>query len=306
MRKLSKLQKRRTRRLITVALVLAVLIIVGAMLSTQQFDVLGSKGTIAAQQRDLLIFTAILSLAIIIPVYLLAFVIVRKYRIDAKKPAQYTPEWDGNRKLEILWWGIPGLIILVLSAVTWQTSHSLDPFRAIQSSKPPLDVQVVALQWKCLFIYPEQGIASVNYVQFPKDRPVRFSITSDAPMNAFWIPRLGGMVYAMSGMSTQLNLQANGEGSYRGVSSNLSGDGFADMNFTAQSVSQESFDVWARMIKQQSPRFGDSEYQLLVQPSTPKQPTQYRLTDQNLYNQVVAKYMNQEPTTTEARNAATD
>jgi len=301
MPKLSKLQKRRIARLSAVALSVAALIIAGQLIGAGQFDVLDAQGTISAQQRNLLSFATILCILIVTPVFALTFIIVRTYRVDAKKPAVYTPDWDGNNRLEALWWGIPAIVILALSVVTWQSTHALDPFKAISSKQPPLDIQVIALQWKWLFIYPEQGIASVNYVQFPEDRPVRFTVTSDAPMNSFFIPQLGGQIYAMSGMKTQLNLQADHTGNFRGMSANLSGDGFADMDFTAQATSAKTFSIWADMASRQSPELNQTVYERLALPGVPQQPTQYKLTDGMLFDKVVNKYMSYDQKETETK-----
>jgi len=300
----SKQQKRRILRLAAVVAAVGAVLAFALAIGAGQFDVLDARGTISAQQRNLMGFAAILSLIVIIPVYVLTFVIVRNYKVGAKRPAPYTPDWDGNLNLEILWWGLPAIIILALSVVTWQTTHALDPFKPIasESQQQPLEIQVVALQWKWLFIYPEQGIASVNYVQFPADRPVRFTITSDAPMNSFWIPQLGGQIYAMSGMKTQLNLEANQTGTFRGVSANLSGEGFADMDFAAQATTPDAFQIWTTMTSQQSPPLGNDEYNVLSKPNVPKATSEYKLTNSTLFDTVVNKYMTHSNDTEEGTN----
>jgi cytochrome o ubiquinol oxidase subunit 2 len=212
-------------------LVIGVLIAVAVKyLKTVNIEVFNPKGSIAEKQRNLIIFASLLSLLVIIPVYILTFTFLFKYR-ETNKKARYTPDWDHNRIYETIWWGIPIAVILLLSIVTWNSTHALDPYKPLSSSEKPLDIQVVALQWKWLFIYPEQNVATVNYVQIPVNRPVTFTITSDAPMNSLWIPQLGGQIYAMSGMSTQLHLIANHAGSYNGSSANISGEGFAGMRF---------------------------------------------------------------------------
>ncbi|HEY5806112.1 MAG TPA: ubiquinol oxidase subunit II, partial [Candidatus Saccharimonadales bacterium] len=205
--------------------------------------ILEPKGLIALQQRDLIFFTALLSLLVIVPVYALTIFIVWKYRAVNKK-TKYTPDWDGHKGIEALWWTVPCAIILVLSVVTWQTSHKLDPYQPIRSPKKPLTIQVVALEWKWLFIYPEQNIATVNYFQIPENTPINFEITSDAPMNSFWIPQLGSQIYAMPGMTTTLNLIADEPGKYNGASANISGAGFASMRFVAEAVPRADFDNW--------------------------------------------------------------
>lgn len=252
--------------------------------------VLNPAGTIASQQKNLIILTTVLGLFVVIPVFILLFGIAWKYR-EGNAKARYTPNIGGSRKLEALWWGIPALIILVLSVVTWQSSHALDPFKELVSNKKHMVVEVVSLQWKWLFIYPELGIASVNYLPFPEQTPMHFQITSDAPMNSFWIPNLGGQVYAMSGMSTELHLQADQPGSYRGVSANISGAGFASMNFTAQSMKQADFDAWVQTAAASKNLLDSASYKTLAQPSTADAPKVFRLMDSNLYDTIMMKYM---------------
>lgn len=255
--------------------------------------VLDTKGLIADQQRDLIYLAVGLMALIIIPVFGLTFYIAWKYRANNKAgQRRYAPDLDGNTKLEVIWWGFPTLIIAILSVIIWQTSHSLDPFRPLASTngQPALKVQVIALQWKWLFIYPEQGIASVNQLQIPVGRPVDFSITADAPMNSFWIPQLGGQVYAMSGMTTKLHLQADQPGTYRGSSANLSGEGFADMRFVAVADDQASFDRWVSDIRAAGNQLNHQVYDQLAQPSSSTPYTTYMLADDNLHNAVLAKY----------------
>jgi cytochrome o ubiquinol oxidase subunit 2 len=253
-------------------------------------DVLSPAGTIASQQRNLLVFATALMLLIVLPVFGLTFYIAWKYRAGNTKAA-YHPEWDHNTKLETLWWGFPCAIILVLAVVAWNSSHALDPYKAIQSNQPPLTIQVVALQWKWLFIYPEQHIATVNYVQFPAGRPVNFEITADAPMNSFWIPRLGGQVYAMSGMNTQLHLMADKPGTYNGSSANLSGDGFADMKFTARSSTADDFATWTKRTQSSPNNLSMDAYGTLALPSVIKTPAEYGSYEPALYDMVIMKYM---------------
>jgi cytochrome o ubiquinol oxidase subunit 2 len=227
---------------------------------------------------------------IIIPVFTLLGFISWRYR-EGNKRATYKPDWDGNRILETIWWGIPCLIILVLGIVTWRTSHELDPHKALVSHTKPINIQVVALQWKWLFIYPDQQVASVNEVEFPENTPINFSITADAPMNAFWIPNLGSQVYAMSGMSSKLHLSSNEIGDYKGSSSNISGKGFADMTFTARVRSDIAFNNWVSEIKKSSSGLDYASYNELAKPGTNKEPVYYTLKDSGLYDSIMMKYM---------------
>jgi cytochrome o ubiquinol oxidase subunit 2 len=227
---------------------------------------------------------------VVIPVFVLTVYIVLKYH-EGNKTARYSPEWDHSRLLESMWWGLPLIIITILAVITWNSSHQLDPSRPIVSDKKPLTVQVVALQWKWLFIYPEQKIASVNYLQMPVDTPVNFQITSDAPMNSFWIPKLGGQIYAMSGMSTQLHLMASKQGVFNGSSANISGRGFAGMSFKAQAVTEQEFDSWAGIVQRSHQSLSFDEYAKLARPSENNQVALYSEPAVNLYDTVLMQYM---------------
>ena len=255
-------------------------------------DVLNPAGEIARKEFNLMIFTVVLMLVIIIPVFVMTFMIAWKYREGNKKNKKYSPTWDGSRLYESIWWGFPMVIILILSVVTWQSSHDLDPFKPIVSSTQTMTIQVVAMQWKWLFIYPEEKIATINYVQFPARTPIKFEITSDGPMNSFWIPRLGGQMYAMSGMSTKLNLMADGPGVYNGSSANISGEGFASMKFKAKSTSKKEFYTWVDNVRS-STQFLDA-YKLseVGLPSKNNPPAFYSYADAGLYNEIMTKHMN--------------
>jgi cytochrome o ubiquinol oxidase subunit II len=266
-----------------------VLVAVGLLTLNGNLAVFNPQGAIAGREGHLIIITVLLMLIVVIPVYVLAFFIAWKYREDNHK-AEYRPDWDHDRRLEGAWWAIPGIIILVLSIITWQSSHQLDPFRKLNSAIKPLPVQVVALDWKWLFIYPEQNIASVNFVQFPVNRPIDFEITADAPMNSFWIPQLGGQIYAMSGMATQLHLQADHAGDYYGSSANISGHGFASMHFTARASSNIDFEQWVADVKQSPQPLTASNYKQLSSPGTFNHPIYYSSAQNGLFNSLVTKF----------------
>ncbi len=259
-----------------------------AKLSTA--DVLRPAGYIAQKEFDLLVFATLLMLVIVLPVLFLTFFIAWKYR-EGNVKAKYRPGFHGSRRLETIWWGFPLVIIAILSVVTWQSSHELDPFKPIRAEEKQMTIQVVALQWKWLFIYPDEKVAVVNEVRFPADTPVKFQITSDAPMNSFWIPRLGGQMYAMSGMSTELHLMADEPGTYRGRSANISGEGFAGMQFEATSMSSHGFKNWLSDVRVSPDRLGASEYDALALPSKNNPAAYYSSVDDGLYNTVMMKYM---------------
>jgi len=255
------------------------------------FGIFSPEGHIAAREKRLMIITLSMSLIVVIPVFTLLALFAWKYR-EANKAAKYSPELDGNRAAEIVWWLIPIAIISVLSVISWQSTHELDPSKALVSTTKPLTIQVVALQWKWLFIYPEQHIASLNYAQFPVHTPLNFEITSDAPMNSFWIPQLGGQIYAMSGMSTSLHLEADKPGDYRGVSANISGTGFADMHFLTRASSNDGFNDWISSVRQASTDLDVESYNALAKPSKGVAPiTSYANAEPGLYDTIVEKYM---------------
>jgi cytochrome o ubiquinol oxidase subunit II len=285
--------------LISIIVGILAVIAIGFLLQGTNFDVLNSQGEIADKQRALIDFTILLSFFVVVPVFVLLFGIAWRFRAGNTK-AKYRPNWDGNKLLETIWWVLPSAIIVVLSVVIWTSSHELDPYRPLDSDKKPVVVQVIALQWKWLFLYPEQGIATVNQLNFPVNTPVNFTITADAPMNSFWIPSLGGQVYAMSGMSTKLHLKADNIGSYNGSSANISGEGFAGMKFVAKATSQADFDKWVVATKQHSVVLDDQRYEQLVQPSKDSPVTTYVLNETGLYDKIVKKYM-EHSTQTEAQ-----
>jgi cytochrome o ubiquinol oxidase subunit 2 len=252
--------------------------------------VLNPKGFIGIEQRDLLVISTLLMLIVVIPVFVFLFYFIWKYRASNPHP-KYDPEMEDSVVAEIIWWGFPCLIVFVLSIITWYKTHELDPFKPLVSPVKPIHIQVVALQWKWLFIYPEEKIATVNYIQFPKATPINFEITSDAPMNAFWIPELGGMIFAMAGMNSKLHLIADEEGHFDGSSAHISGTGFAGMRFTANSSSEEDYQKWLQTVKQSQNHLDLHLYQHLVEPSFNNAVETYQLATEDLYNQIIKKYM---------------
>lgn len=254
-------------------------------------EIINPKGLIALQQLYLMHISTLLMLIVVIPVFILTMAICWKFRATNKK-APYTPYWNHDTTAEVIWWGFPFAIVLVLSYVTWLSSHQLDPYKPLsETTVKPITIQVVALDWKWLFIYPEEKIATVNFFQFPEKTPLNFEITSDAPMNSFWIPQLGGQIYAMPGMRTKLHLIADEPGSFRGSSANISGKGFAGMVFTAKSSSREEFDQWVKSVQGSSETLGVGEYKLLAKPSEYNPEAFYTLKEDQLFDQIVMKYM---------------
>jgi len=202
-------------------------------------------GPVGADDSKILIDATLIMLAIVVPTILLAFWMAWRYRAS-NTSAEYLPNWSYSGRIEAVVWAIPTLTIMFIGGVIWIGSYRLDPFRPLASPVPPLEVQVVALDWKWLFIYPQQGVATVNQLVVPAGRPVHFSITSASVFNVFFVPRLGSMIYAMPGMVSQVNLQADRPAALFGQSAHFSGDGFSDMQFTVHSVPAARLDGWAQ------------------------------------------------------------
>lgn len=259
------------------------------LLKDVTIDVLQPTGGVAIEQRNLLYFTLMLSVIVVVPVFVLLSVFAYKYREG--RGQTYEPEMHGSNLLEAIWWGIPIIIIFILAVVTWQTSNSLDPYKKIESHNPTIEVQVVALQWKWLFIYPEYNIASVNELPIPVDHPVHFTLAADAPMSSFWIPTLGSQIYSMNGMSSELNLIANKTGEFTGYNTNINGPGYAKMTFNTRVTSAEDFSKWTKEVAAHPNSLSFSNYEKLAEPSVIEEPQFYRLSDPSLYDKIIDKYM---------------
>lgn len=248
------------------------------------------QGLVALKERNLLFIIQALMLLVIIPVYVLTFIFSWKY--NAKEPkGTYDPDLVDNVAAEYVWWGLPLVMTLLVAGLTWHATFEMDPYKPLVHDKKPIQIQVVALQWKWLFIYPEEHIATVNFIQIPKDTPVHFEITADAPMNSFWIPSLGSQIYAMPSMKTQLNLIADSEGDFRGCSANISGVGFAGMVFTTRASTDEAYQQWLQTAKQAASSLNFEEYKKLVEPSSYNPVEIYRLGDDQLFDQILMRYM---------------
>jgi cytochrome o ubiquinol oxidase subunit 2 len=284
---------RALRRVFAGLILIGVVIGTVILLKSGHYDVLQTNGLIAERQRQLLIFTLLLSAIVVVPVFFMLGLFAWKYRAarPPAKKARYTPEWSSNRILETIWWGIPIAIISVLAVVAWLTAHELDPYKSIASSRPPLNVQVVALEWKWLFIYPDLGIATLNQLPVEVNRPIHFSLTADAPMSAFWIPTLGTQIYTMNGMSSQLNLMATNTGDFMGYTTNINGRGYADMKFVTHSMTANDFSTWVQQAQNSTNVMDEAAYVKLTAPTTNDKEKTYRLTDHNLYDNAVMKYM---------------
>jgi cytochrome o ubiquinol oxidase subunit II len=281
---------KRYKLTVVAVLVVALLLVAGMYLHHTNIPVLEPRGPIADKERHLIIITVLLALIVVLPVFALLFAIAWRYR-EGNTTAKYSPDLDHSVLAETLWWVIPSALILVLSVIIWNSSHQLDPYKPLSSANKPVTIQVIAMDWKWLFIYPEQNIATVNFVQFPQRTPVNFEITADAPMNSFWIPQLGGQIYAMPGMMTQLHLAADQTGRFYGSSANISGRGFAGMNFVAKASTAAQFSQWVQTVKHAPATLNASTYNQLSKASQNNPVTYYSSGEANLYNTVIMKYL---------------
>lgn len=250
-------------------------------------------GIVAYQERKLFFDTLALMLIVVLPVIIMSLTFVYHYRVS-HKVRDYKPNWSHSYLLESLWWGIPCVIIVVLATLTWKKTHELDPYHAIPGHKEsPLVIQAIALPWKWLFIYPEQNIATVNYLELPLDQQVEFWITADnVPMSSFFIPRLGSQIYAMEGMRTRLFLVANQLGNVIGMNSMFNGGGFAEMHFPVHIVQQEQMQQWVNQIKQSSSSLTDDSYTKLLTSTVDNKPQFFSGIPNNFFNDVMSVYIN--------------
>ncbi|MBX4205502.1 MAG: ubiquinol oxidase subunit II [Candidatus Doudnabacteria bacterium] len=272
--------------LITATVALALVLLIGK----SNVALLNPKGWVAWQESKLIVQSVLIMLIVVIPTFAAAFFISRKYRQSNVKAA-YTPEAVNSRTTQIVLWAIPSVIVAVLIFKMWNGAHELDPFRPLHAQEQPMTIQVVALQWKWLFIYPDLNIATVNFVQIPESTPINFELTSDAPMNSFWIPSLGGQMYAMPGMATKLQLIADTTGDFAGSAAEINGKGFAGMKFMARSSSRGDFNTWVQSVQNSSSTLTWPDYENLAKPSENIQPAAYASVQGDLFAQVMTKYM---------------
>ena len=253
---------------------------------------LNPKGIIAYEQRKLFFDTLALMLIVVLPVIIMSITFVYHYQVS-HRTRDYKPNWGHSFYLEILWWGIPCVIILILATMTWKKTHELDPYQRIAGhDQKPMLVQVIALPWKWLFIYPEQNIATVNYLEIPLGQQVEYWITTDnVPMSAFFIPQLGSQIYAMAGMRTRLHLLANEPGVYDGLNTQFNGDGFSDMHFEVHVVPPQELEKWFLQVKKSPTSLTDIAYNQLLQPSTGDKPNTFAGVENDLFNKVIMTYM---------------
>ncbi len=253
---------------------------------------LNPKGIIAYQERKLFFDTFALMMIVVLPVIIMSFAFIYHYQ-ESHRIQDYKPNWSHSYFLEALWWGIPCTIIIILAILTWKKTHELDPFSKIPGHpEPTLLVQVIALPWKWLFIYPEQQIATVNYLALPLNSQVEFWMTTDnVPMSAFFVPQLGSQIYAMAGMRTKLHLVANQVGTYEGLNSQFNGEGFSDMHFNVDVMDANQLQAWFNQAKLAAKPLDDAAYQQLLHPTIGDKPQIYSDASPALFQNVINLYM---------------
>lgn len=265
-------------------------IILTFLLKGNDIAIFNPKGFIANEQLNLIIFTVAFMMIIAVPTLFLLYFFAWKYR-ETDDNSKYDERSQHGKYFSAALWIIPTLFVIVLVVVMWSATHRLEPKKALVSDKKPIIVQVVALRWKWLFIYPEHNIATVNYLQVPANTPVQFDLTADeTPMSSFWIPHWGGQLYAMTGHSNRLNLIADTMGDYPGSSAEINGKGFAGMKFTARASSEADFIKWVEEVRNSSTELDDTEYEELAQPSENNSPKVYSSYLLGLYDNVLLKY----------------
>jgi cytochrome o ubiquinol oxidase subunit II len=260
------------------------------VLTACQPAVLDPEGVVGIAEKQLMLDSLAIMLTIVLPTIAATFLFAWWFRASNTR-ARYLPDFVYSGRLELIVWAMPILVIMLLGGVIWISSHDLDPAKPLASKTPPLDIQVVSLDWKWLFIYPNQGVASVNQLMLPVGVPIHFYLTSASVMNAFFIPQLGSMIYAMNGMTTQLNLQADAPGTFHGLSSHFSGDGFPGMHFEAHVVPAEQFSAWIETTRGTGPTLDAASYTSLSRQSLNVNPFTYRATSPELFQQIATQVL---------------
>jgi cytochrome o ubiquinol oxidase subunit 2 len=257
-------------------------------------NILDPQGPIGAADKTILIDSLAIMLAIVVPTIVAVFGFAYWFRASNAK-ARYLPHWAYSGRLELVVWSIPTLTIILLGGVAWIGAHQLDPAKPVEGSAKPLTIQAVSLDWKWLFLYPDQQVATINTLTVPAGVPLRFELTSSSVMNVFFIPQFGSMIYTMNGMATQLNLRADNPGTFGGLSAHFSGDGFSDMHFDVHVVPPEQFSKWAQDASRAEKSLDELSYGEIAKPSTKNQPAIYRLADPQLFHSIVMQKLPPSP-----------
>jgi cytochrome o ubiquinol oxidase subunit 2 len=255
-------------------------------------DLLDPRGAVGAEEKTLILVALGLMLLVVVPVIALTLWFGWHYRASNER-AVYAPTWAHSTRIEVVVWAVPCVIVAILAVLIWRTTATLDPYRPLEASVRPVRVQVVALNWKWLFIYPDYGVATVNELAIPVGTPIDFELTAESLMNSFFIPRLGSQVYAMAGMRTQLHLIADAPGRYRGQSAAFSGEGFSDMHFDTNAMSSADFDAWVLKAKRSPQAMDALQYHAVSLPSTRGAPAVYASVEPELFDGIVDRFSRQ-------------
>ncbi|WP_193164861.1 ubiquinol oxidase subunit II [Microbulbifer hainanensis] len=256
--------------------------------------ILHPAGPVALAERDLLFTAVFVMLVVVVPVFVMTFLFAWRYRASGGR-GRYTPNWYYSGKVDAIIWLVPALIVVVLGYLLWTETHKLDPYRQLVSGTEPLEVEAIAQDWKWLFIYPELGVASVNELVFPSNRSLSLKITSDTVMNSFFIPALGGQIYAMAGMQTRLHLLADKPGCFRGRNMQYSGHGFPEQRFAVRALAKEEFDAWLSRARKSPEKLDMAAYRALAAPSVDHPVSYYSGVAPRLYDSIIEKYAGKHP-----------
>jgi cytochrome o ubiquinol oxidase subunit 2 len=249
--------------------------------------VLDPQGPVGAAEKLILFNALAIMLVIVVPTIVATLAFAWWFRASNSR-AQYRPNWTFSGTLELIVWAIPALVVIFLGGIAWFGSHALDPYRPLPGKDKPVEIEVVSLDWKWLFIYPDDGIAAVNELVMPVGRPVHFRLTSSGVMNSFFVPQLGSQIYTMAGMTSQLNLQADRAGTYEGLSAQFSGEGFPGMRFKVRAVAPDEYATWIAGAKATGPRLDHAAYADLVKPSKNVAASTYSNVEPGLFDSIVS------------------
>jgi cytochrome o ubiquinol oxidase subunit II len=257
-----------------------------AALSSRAAGVLDPRGPVSSAERLILLDATGIMLVVILPVIVLTLAFAWWYRASNKRAA-YRPDWAYSEYIELVVWSIPAMVVILLAGVAWTGSHELDPGRRLKADAKPIQIEVVSLDWKWLFIYPDQQVAAINELVVPSETPIEFILTSATVMNSFFVPQLGSQIYTMPGMTTRLNLLADHPGDYPGLSTNFSGDGFSDMRFLVHAVPPSEFPLWVERTRAQGPALDADAYSQLARAESNAKTQTYRSVDPDLFRRIV-------------------
>jgi cytochrome o ubiquinol oxidase subunit 2 len=264
-------------------------LLAGILLSGCAYGVLNPKGPVGADEKIILFDATAIMLAVVIPVILCTLGFAWWFRAH-NRHAQRRPDWEYSGRIEFVTWCIPALIVLFLSGIAWIGSHDLDPRKPLRTDLKPLEIEVISLDWKWLFIYPDEHVASAQELVLPVNRPVHFRLTSGSVMNSFFVPQLGSQIYTMAGMTTQLNLLASSAGTYAGLSAQFSGQGFSDMRFDVKAVSEEDYQAWLASVRAQPDRLDADRYSQLANPGVLDAPLAFGRVVSGLFDGIVGNH----------------